>query len=162
MKNEFPPLLPSGLHVYTLTDLHNLTVGDKRFVLSKTREVLMKNLWTVAGCLRGAGVGEEIWVDGSFITEKIDPDDVDVTLVLQENFENTASPTQLAIWDWWEDNEPKTIFGCHSFSFGKIAVTEPDHHLYLSEHAAWAKFFGRSRAGATKGIVRILLPDGCV
>jgi hypothetical protein len=124
----------------------------------------MTGLWTLSACLIRWGVGEELWVDGSFLTEKIDPKDADLVLVLAENFENVATDEQLGVWDWWDDaaDEPKLMFRCHTFSVPKIPIGDPDHQVYLDQEAHWRKFFGTSREGQAKGIVRILLPDGCV
>lgn len=124
----------------------------------------MKSLWTLVACLTRWGVGEELWVDGSFLTEKIDPRDVDLVLVLPEDFEKHASAEQLGIWDWWDDppNEPQRLFRCDTFSLSKIRESEPDYPHYLRQELHWKKFFGTSRDSEPKGLGRILLPDGCL
>jgi hypothetical protein len=124
----------------------------------------MRCLWVLAACLCRWGVGEELWIDASFLTEKIDPKDADVVLVLPEDFENTATEEQLGIWDWWDDthNDPKSLFKCDTFSLPRIPVGDPDYPLYLAQEVRWKKFFGTSRQGVSKGMGRIILPDGCV
>ncbi len=123
----------------------------------------MKYIWTLAACLCRWGVGEELWIDGSFLTEKIDPKDADLVLVLHETFDVKASEAQLAIWDWWDDSpEPKALFRCDTFTVPKIPLGDPAYPFYLRQELHWKKFFGTSRDGSAKGISRILLPDGCV
>lgn len=126
----------------------------------------MKRLWTICACLARWGVGDELWIDGSFLTEKIDPNDVDLVLVIGEGFEERATPEQMAIWEWWEDytddGDPMESFTCHTFVVAKLQPGHPHYAIYLEEDLKWKKFFGTSRDGEEKGIGRILLPGGCV
>ena len=109
------------------------------------------------------GAGEELWLNGSFLTEKIDPKDTDVVLVIEEHFQDHATPEQLELLKWWDDsNEPRELFRCDNFSLPKIPVGDSDHQVYLRYEAYWKGLFGTSRDGEPKGIGRILLPDGCV
>lgn len=124
----------------------------------------MDRLWTLCACLARWGIGKELWVDGSFMTEKIDPRDVDLVLVLPENFENIASEQQLGVWDWWDDRpaEIKDFFSSDTFSIARVPIGDPGYSIYQFEELRWRRFFGTSREGRPKGIGRILLPDGCV
>jgi hypothetical protein len=125
----------------------------------------MRNIWNICACLSRWGVGEELWIDGSFLTEKIDPNDADLVLVIQENFGETATAEQLAIWNWWDDPDeadPMNLFRCHTFTVPKIGPGEPGHALYVQSDKSWRKWFGTSRDGDPKGIGRILFPGGCV
>lgn len=110
------------------------------------------------------GVGEELWVDGSFLTEKIDPKDVDLVLVLPEGFDQRATDEQLAVWDWWDDpeNEPGKLFQCDTFSLPKIPIGDIEFPHFVRQEVHWKRFFGTSREGQSKGIGRILLPGGCI
>ena len=69
----------------SLEGLHALTVAHHRFVLSRTRPEIMRNLWIVAASLCNWAISCELWIDGSFLTEKIDPKDVDFMVVLSED-----------------------------------------------------------------------------
>lgn len=133
MPIDLPPLLGPGLHSLTLTELQRLAVEDRRFRLSSTRPRIMRGVWDLCACLSRWGVGEEVWIDGSFLTEKINPKDADLVLVLAENFENAATDEQLAIWDWWDELEPKTLFHCDTFTVPKIGIGEPDYPFFLQQ-----------------------------
>jgi hypothetical protein len=122
----------------------------------------MKSLWTLAACLAQRNVGKELWIDGSFLTEKIDPKDADLILVLPEDFDNAASAEQLGICNWWDGPEPKRMFRCDTYSLPRIPLGDPAYLLYLRQELYWKKTFGTSRDGDAKGIGRILLPDGCI
>jgi uncharacterized protein DUF6932 len=123
----------------------------------------MKDLWTMCGCLRRWGVGEELWIDGSFLTEEIDPKDVDLVLVLPERFEDTATDEQLGVWDWWDDgHEAGELLKCDTFILAKLPIADPEFAEFARQEAGWKKWFGTNRQGRAKGIGRILLPDGCI
>ena len=70
-KAEFSPLLPLGRHEMTLAHLRQVCVD--RFPLSATRPVIMGGLEKVINKLLEDAVKGEVWVDGSFVTEKMDP-----------------------------------------------------------------------------------------
>lgn len=149
------------MHTLTLTDLYRLAVDHHRFCLSKNREEIMGRLWVLCACLCRWGVGEELWIDGSFLTEKIDPEDIDLVMILPERFEEQAAENQLGVWDWLDEDEPEELFGCHVFIVPRVPQGEPEHKFAVREAEHWKRFFGRSRQGQAKGIVRILLPEGC-
>ena len=76
--DEFPPLLPEGRHPMSIEVLRQQCV--ERFPLSRTRAKIMAGLAEVIERLIQHRVVGELWVDGSFLTEKINPGDVDVVL----------------------------------------------------------------------------------
>lgn len=115
MPLDRPPLLVPGMHSMTLSELHEVVVEDTRFRISKTRTMLMKNLWTLCACLDRCGITGELRVDGSFLTEKIDPRDTDVVLSVDEGLDQSATAEQRVVLRWWVNREhdptdPKTQF----------------------------------------------------
>jgi hypothetical protein len=80
-KQEFPPLLAAGFHKTDLAGLRRLAVI--RFPDSFTRPSIMTHLEQIVGRINSAAIAGEIWVDGSFLTEKLNPEDVDVLLVVR-------------------------------------------------------------------------------
>jgi hypothetical protein len=77
-KPEFAPLLAPGRHTFTLPQLRDLCVEP--FVGSPTREVLFRALSELFAALTAHEIPCDIWVDGSFLSEKHDPDDIDLTV----------------------------------------------------------------------------------
>ena len=77
-KPDFTALLPAGLHIHTLASVEALAVlpfpGDTRRVL------LFRQLSGWVQALQSANVSGILWIDGSFMTEKYGPDDVDCVL----------------------------------------------------------------------------------
>jgi hypothetical protein len=71
LKPDFPPLLPEGLHPTTIAELRELCVAG--FPLSNGRERIMAGLEAVVQRLEQEGIVGDLWVDGSFMTQAIEP-----------------------------------------------------------------------------------------
>jgi hypothetical protein len=76
----------------------------------------MSGLEIVHTELANATVQGELWVDGSFLTESINPRDVDVVLKADGDFYDKATLAQRSKMDWFNSNLKATHF-CHSFVF---------------------------------------------
>lgn len=77
-KPDFPALLAPGMHPLTFQTLHDLAVSP--FPTDERRADLYKKLCVWADALRAAGVRGTLWLDGSFLTEKQAPGDIDCIL----------------------------------------------------------------------------------
>lgn len=77
-KHDYPALLVPGMHNLTLPALHTLAVAP--FAGDARRVDLFQNLTTWAGALQACGINGTLWIDGSFLTEKLHPGDVDCVL----------------------------------------------------------------------------------
>lgn len=77
-KADFPPLLPPGMHPLSLQELHDLAVAP--FAEDVKRAELFQKLQTWAEAVRASGIGGQLWLDGSFLTEKVEPGDIDCIL----------------------------------------------------------------------------------
>lgn len=149
-KPEYPPLLLPGFHSATLASLEAMCVDP--FPTSSTRSEIYDGLKAVVASLSDVNVVGELWVDGSFLTKKIDPADVDLVLRLEPSFVDEASDSQLAIIDWFGDDLAPQHH-CDSYVF----VEYPKGHDLEGEgewnRAYWIKQFGFSRGGDYKGIL---------
>ena len=65
------------------------------FPTSQRRKIIVEKLWDFAKEIFDVGVPCEFWVDGSFVTTKINPNDADLVLFLQIPNMNVLGP-QLA------------------------------------------------------------------
>lgn len=109
------------------------------------------------------GVIGEIWVDGSFVTDKIDPSDVDILLLVDGNFFASASSEQQEIMKWVQANLKHSHL-CDSQFWVQYDKTHPEHERSEWFRAYWLKMFGfysddGPNAYETKGMVRLLLPS---
>jgi hypothetical protein len=103
------------------------------------------------------GILGELWVDGSFLTEKIDPEDSDVVLVVSDDHVTNATPAAHATLQWFA-GDLKPVYACDSY----IHVEYPQNHARRGYgewmRAYWIKQFGFSRAEEMKGIAVLTVP----
>jgi len=154
---DFPPLLPLGFHPKTVTELRQMCVDG--FPLSTTRAGIMAGFESVVDRLVKSWVVGDLWVDGSFLTEKIDPKDVDVVLRIGAGLYNTGLPEQRDAVNWIIANQKATL------KRDTYALMEypPDDPLYTEGEwwrAYWHVKWGFSRDEDPKGIAVISLPGG--
>ena len=88
----------------------------------------------------------EIWINGSFLTEKIDPADVDCCLMLPSRFYESGTELQRETIDWLNSraNEPKRGFRCDIAAEILFPEASPWHHLCEPMREHWRSIFGRS------------------
>jgi len=137
----------------SLDALENLCV--KEFPLSATRPKIMAGLREVLARIARTKLGGHIWINGSFVTESIDPADVDMVVMTSSVFYDDGTPAQKALIAWLEskDNEPKKHFHCDAF----IELLPPDgsafEYLGADTKRHWEKIFGHGpNTGDPKGI----------
>ncbi|QPC91931.1 DUF6932 family protein [Mesorhizobium sp. INR15] len=83
-KQDFEPLLPPGRHFLTIGRLKEIAVDP--FGDNPKRTDLYQKLEQMVQDFLVAGICCEFLVDGSFLTKKKDPDDLDVTVVICHEF----------------------------------------------------------------------------
>lgn len=79
-KFDYPPLLAPGRHVMTLAEIEAICVHRFNGAARSKREKLFYGLEELVQNLLQVGLKCSAFVDGSFLTEKQDPDDVDVLI----------------------------------------------------------------------------------
>lgn len=89
-KIDHPPLLDGGVHPFTLEEFRELTVD--RFPESARRPMLFAQLEVYLQLLSGTGIKARLWLDGSYLTLKSEPDDIDLVVVFERASVN-AMPT---------------------------------------------------------------------
>lgn len=146
---EDAPILPIGLHIVSLEDLEEICV--RRFTGSTTRNQLMTGLRYVVERLMGCGITADIWINGSFLTEKQNPNDVDMVLRIPIQIIDNGTHEQRELVDWVGSNLKRDHY-CDSY----VYVVYPEGHqcatysVYMD--AYWIRQFGFSRGQQTKGI----------
>jgi hypothetical protein len=158
-KPEFPPLLSVGRHAMNIADLHNLCVSG--FSLSTTRATIMGGLERVFNKLSSDSIEGEVWVDGSFITCKLDPEDVDLVLRCSGDFYDMCTVEQRDTVNWLS-SDLKLSHHCHSFLFFEWPEGHKQYWVGQYMQAYWMKQFGFSRSEAMKGIAVLALPGGAL
>jgi hypothetical protein len=92
LKPEFPSLLPPGLHQFQLGDLHAAFVAP--FTQSVRRSMLLAGFTKFIDEVKTLAICGELWFDGSFVTEKQDPDDIDLVLIFDPASLECLTPEQ--------------------------------------------------------------------
>lgn len=152
---EYPPLLDPGRHPMTIEQLRDTCVTA--FPTSQTRARIMDGFEEVVGRLLVAGVHGEIWVDGSFVTEKKNPNDIDFVLRIQADVDENANEQQREAINFLHEDLRNDLW-CHSFVL--IEYNEDDPRFWVGEYmrAYWMKQWGFSRDEQTlKGMAVIEL-----
>ena len=100
-----------------------------------------------------------LWIDGSFLTAKIDPPDVDIVLhVRAEDGFDPANADHIRLVTWLQQNLKESHL-CDSY-VNLVPPSGHPFHLQAAGHVAyWHKQFGYSRATMNKGIAVIRIAD---
>ena len=155
MKPEFPPLLAPGFHVMTVAGLRAMCVIS--FPTSVTRPLIMPRLESVIARVSKARIIGELWIDGSFVTEKIDPDDVDI-LIRVAYEEYVSNPAKSAVVDWASNVDLVRTHSCDAYRWIEYSRGHPSFRMSDTVRENWTRTFGKSLRGVPKGIAVILLP----
>jgi hypothetical protein len=125
------------------------------FTLSTTRKPIMAGLREVLARITGAGISCTVWLNGSFLTERIDPGDVDLVVLYPPRFYDKGTDAQREVIDWLvgRDNLPKTQFHCDTHAEPIYPEGTPMHHMVEGALAYWRQIYGHEIAtGKPKGI----------
>jgi hypothetical protein len=152
-QQEFPPLLQAGFHTKTIDELRQLCVNG--FPQSVRRPKIMEGLDEIIWELSELGIVAEVWIDGSFTTKKIEPDDSDLLICIKEDFLNTATREQHVFINDLKNKRKgfKDKFYCDLY-----VLVEYGHATSKWMRSYWIKQFGFSRSNEMKGIVIITTP----
>lgn len=152
-KAEFPPLLPAGMHTMLLPALRQLCVDG--FPLSTTRAAQMSGIEAICNSLSTALIPASVWINGSFMTQKIDPADVDLAVRLSHAALPNPGPEQQALLG---RIATKQFAGCDSYFFIEYPEGHPYHGAGDMMRAYWQRQFGFTRTDKFKGVAVIRTP----
>ncbi len=153
-KQEFPPLLPAGLHVHTMAQLEALTVAE--FPLSQRRPPLWGNFAGIITELNRLQIRSDVWVDGSFLTQKIEPDDVDFAVQVPIAVLNGVTAVQGDFLRQMADCAFKASHSLHSFVFPSAPIGHIEFPLAEMFRKQWENDFGFSFVTREpKGIAKV-------
>lgn len=142
-KPEFPPLLPPGLHVIPEAALYTLTVES--FATSTRRQPLWDSLMEFCEDLRNDGmIPSQLWLNGSFLTEKIEPDDIDLIVeadlaVIDNSLANNGMAVDIANNIW--HGGPRCL---HTFLLPIYPVIHAHFGAYVAARARWQRDWGHA------------------
>ena len=152
-KAEFPPLLAAGLHEMLLPAIRQLCIDA--FPLSATRAGLMAAIEAICNSLSTALIHASVWIDGSFMTQKIDPADIDLAVRFLYAALPSPGPEQQALLNRIAS---KQFPGCDSYIFIEYPEGHPLHAAGDMMRAYWQRQFGFTRRDEFKGIAVVRTP----
>lgn len=139
-----------------LADLRRLCV--ERFPMSITRQLIYAGLEAVVIRLNQSALPMEIWVDGSFVTEKLNPQDVDFVARVHGRDFDGAALSQKSVLRWINQTDLKSTNSCDCYAFVEYHQGHPLGESGEWDKAYWLRQFGFSRSDTPKGIPVISLP----
>lgn len=151
MQNQdYLRLLSPGKHSCSLDDIEQFAVVP--FPLSSNRTRLFMHLRAWVEKLRSLGVTAILWIDGSFVTEKPEPNDIDCVMWYPQTNLPLTAELQSQIQALFERSHLRTTYGLDFY----LAI--PSDVERFHDEAYWKGLFGFQRDGATaKGFVEILI-----
>ncbi len=156
-KQDYPPILADGLHQKTLGDIQVLCVDA--FPRSVSRVRLVDGLSAMVDLLTTDGIRGNLWVDGSFVTQKVEPEDVDVVLEVPQAVFDNATSVQKERLCWFASRQRADVtqkrldYACDCYLFAN-APGDSDTLDY------WMRQFGRDRSNNPKGIFVLKINGG--
>lgn len=110
-----PPLLPTGLLPVGLHEATLAEVAAKFGSSNQPRRTLQQGLEHVAAAARATGMFVDLVVDGSYVTDKEAPGDIDAVLRTQNEYWSVVVPLARDPVNSWlaEPGEAKRRYGVH-------------------------------------------------
>ena len=132
--------LPAGIHDASLDEL------TERFGQSQRRREILKDFHRYLAELQQWQVAQAILVDGSFVTDIAEPNDLDLVLVLRDDYDLTQSVSPFE-YNLRSRRRVQRTFGLDLFVVRPSSV---DYDRFVS-------FFSqvRNHPGQIKGVVRV-------
>jgi hypothetical protein len=156
-KAEFPPLLPQGFHPYRLDTLRVLCVDQ--FSGSVSRGPIMDGFDRLVAEINACGLKLDVWVDCSFLTQKLNPEDIDLACCVEEGHWRAATIQQKSAMLWINKTDLKPKYRCDAYSFVDCAPSGPaSRGAWQWDRAYWLRQFGFNRKDEPKGVAVLQLP----
>jgi hypothetical protein len=150
--------LPRGIHKPTVSEFKSRFVEN--FDSSITRIDIFNGYKTYCEDLLQLNVAMIQWVDGSFTTNKIDPNDIDIVTHLDALKINSIQMVDKVGRLSKNRNQLKSKYKCDPYA---IPIYPQNHQLY-NETIKWLDYwqncFGKDRSKNPKGIIEFELTDG--
>lgn len=133
---------------------------ERRFVLTFPTSLTRKNIFDGWRRRREQLLDlvqvEQEWIDGSFVTSKRDPGDLDVVVFIDgQTFDNLPIPHRQKVFALTAGPRPLLQFGCHSFFVAVWPHTHARHADYLHSSGYWDRLWSRDRTAPEKGYLDV-------
>jgi hypothetical protein len=142
--SDFPALLEPGMHVLDVDRLYY--IGVHCFPLSKRRPLILKGFVTIVCKLVEHAIRGDLIIDGSFLTQEIEPNDIDFALCVSDDFYLASSMKQRAYMDWiGEERGIKQTYLCDCYLCVECGVESPMYFDGIQTRQYWVNLYKYSR-----------------
>jgi hypothetical protein len=146
--------LSAGAHAATAAEIKAFCVDA--FPTSSRRSVLFERWEVLLEAIERVIKVETQWIDGSYVTKKEEPGDIDLVSHLDgETLDGLGPVERTLLLGLVAGQLSKVLHGCDSFF---LPVYPPEHPARAAYEAAldyWSEWFGTDRAGEPKGYVEL-------
>lgn len=151
--------LDPGIHKMSLTEFSSAFVTA--FPFSNTRkDIFVGYLEHFSDLAKLVSSFEQI-IDGSFTTNKNDPNDVDLVVLVDAAMIDMLSTDQQATFsDLVSGKNTQLKYKCDAYFCPTYPDTHPNYQDGRTQRKYWLGEFGYDRQDTAKGIVEISYPDG--
>ena len=118
----------------------------------------MDGLKQVIDKLNQSGLPMVVWVNGSFLTEKLNPRDVDMVAKVKRADLVAATAVQKQTLTWFTRDDLRTPYRCDTYVFLEFEAGHQLADVTEWTKAYWLSQFGFSRAEDPKGLAVLNLP----
>lgn len=141
---DHSPLFNPGFHEIEINDFDKLFVEP--FNDCSRRKELAGKLKLFIDKLIDVGASFEIWIDGSFVTEKVKPGDIDIAVIFEPQEINSLPQNQIEFLN--------TDHNVLKIRYNLDVYYVPNN---MHDKSYWKGLFGFSRSEQPKGIPRFYL-----
>lgn len=150
-------LLPLGRYAATLDEVRAAYVDAPAFAASSSRADIWAEFESATAQLRSIVPTACVWLAGSFMTSKLDPDDIDTIYWCEDRHVAAVSdPTEKMILQLFSTNAVRRVTGLRiDTRYGEWHVyaeaassTSAEHQSYAMRRGYWDDFWQRRRSGA--------------
>ena len=148
LKPEFPPLFSPGFHDIEIKQFDYYFI--KPFQEKERRLFLKERFFALLNELYQIGIDFEMWIDGSYATEKENPNDIDLMFICKLADEDKLPLEKHQDFDYLANSrETRIKYNCDL----KFVYSDYSPHLLVIER--YKELYGFSRNKEPKGIPRL-------
>ncbi len=146
--------LPAGRYLATVDDVEQTLVSP--FPRSLTRADLFNGWQRLRREIRAMVSVEMEWIDGSFVTTKTDPGDIDlVTFIRAEHLVALPLADLQTLMPLFMGPATKARFRCESYLVPVVPEHDPAENVYLRNRGYWDRQWSRDRTRPEKGYIDV-------
>jgi hypothetical protein len=150
--------LKAGLHEWTFEEIKDRLVD--KFPTSTTRPPIMAGYEQLRSEMTVLKLEVEQWLDGSYVTSKEDPSDLDLLNFIEEDVVNTlALHQQHDLYKLVNGKATQATYRCDSYYVFTVPDGHPNSEFCRQQRKYWMGEFGYDRKDRPKGIIKTYLKN---